>query len=342
MKLIRIVAVISVISMSSISNADVLYDVNFSSNIFSNGQVVFADGEINTPSAISSGTQQVIYDFAGLPGNWAVFNTPACGLSNADEMRFDFGGSREEIFFEADIYPENLGGSDNLFSIRIDSSTYIGLALNFHTLSNEIYLFNKAHFNVGNFQNDHTYNVKIYANGLSNFISISVNDVDHYSGPLGSSDLTAIRLSLHNWTGRATNCSITNIAASNIKIYENEGDLVNVQLLDLMFDIKNGIDTVPATGGKVKYKYSITNLDSEQYQSLSRWVYLKLPGGELYPLSKPKKMGLDPGDTFKVRKASAKLPAWLPAGDYNMTLVVVDKTSGDIYKKELVVHKTPE
>lgn len=201
--------------------ADLLYDLSFPESLFQEGGILYVDGSIQTPSSINMGTQEVRHNYAGLEGSWAIFNTPVCG--QYDQIHFDLG-SRNEIYLEASVHTSQLNGSDNNFGIHLDSTGYSARSLGFHGLGS-IRLFNYGSNNLVSFADNTTYHIQMYANASADLLTINIDGVEQYSGPLGSTDITKVRMSLSPWTGNAQNCAGSDVALSDIKIYESPDDL---------------------------------------------------------------------------------------------------------------------
>ena len=204
MKIKSLLVGLSLTSLASLANAALLYDVQFASPPNISGQKITIDPSIQTPSAIVFGEPVMHSNFAGQPGNWAVFNTPTCGVY--EQIRFDLPGDTKKISLSYDIHTQYLNSSDNNFAVLIDSTGYSGRSINFHGGNNRMYLFNSGSFFFDTFVDQRTYRMDIAADALDNSLTISVDGFQKYSGPLGSTDLKSIRMSLSPWTGAASIC----------------------------------------------------------------------------------------------------------------------------------------
>jgi hypothetical protein len=108
----------------------ILFDIDFADPLHSDGQSITIDSSINTPSIQTFGSTEMIAGYAGLEGNWAIFNQPDC--FPLDQIILELPPGLKEVHFEADVYPRNLGSSDNVFSIMTDSSGYSARSTSFH------------------------------------------------------------------------------------------------------------------------------------------------------------------------------------------------------------------
>ncbi len=317
----------SMLTVAPVTQAEILYDISLPSENYAEGQVLLATSGNDTPSRIIFGSQEVRHNYAGLNGNSVLFNTPTC--SQYDQIGFDLPDNQSEVYFEADIYTENMSGSDNAFSIFADGGT--SRSISFHGLG----MFRLFHSGVAstsmfNYSDNTEYNIKVYANGITDSFTITVNGVEEYSGILGADALTGFRLSLAPWTGAASVCGNSNIAVRNIRIYESPEDLLEdpTETFDLALSL-NSTPEVPAVGGRLKYDFVIGNLDDVAHSQI-HWLSINLPSGEQYSaLKRRREIAIQPGDYFQ-RTGGVKIPAWVPAGDYELKLVVIDSVSGEV------------
>ncbi len=322
----------SLLTLAPAVSADILYDVSLPPESFTDGQTLLATSSNDTPSRIVFGSQEVRYLYSGLDGNSIVFNTPVC--SQYDQIAFDLPDNQSEVYFEADFYTENMSGSDNAFSIFADGGT--ARSISFHGLG----MFRLFHSGVAsqslfNYSDNTEYKVKIYANGQTDSFKISVNDFEYYSGVLGADGLSGFRLSLAPWTGAASVCDNTNVAVRNIKIYESPEDLLEepTETFELDFSL-TGPAEVSSEGGRLKYDLVISNVDQVAHSQIY-WLSIALPSGDQYSVLKRRRETIIEPNNFIQRTASSKIPAWVPAGEYELKLVVVDTQTGEVKTKSL-------
>lgn len=216
-------AAIATTLISSPALSAILFDVDFSEPLHTDGQPITIDSSINTPSSQTFGSTDMIVGYAGLAGNWAIFNQSGC--TPYDQVGFDLPPGLTEVYFEADIYPQNLSPSDNTFSIFTDSTGYGARSTSFHGLGS-LQVFNWGSTNLGSFSNDQLYHLKIHASATYDSFTVEFNGAELYTSTLGSTDITSFRLSMSPWTGGATNCTSPVAAVSNILIYEAPADLL--------------------------------------------------------------------------------------------------------------------
>jgi hypothetical protein len=220
--LLTTIAVLTAL-ISSPALSAILYDVNFSEPLNTDGQAITIDSSINTPSSQLSGSTNMSVGYAGLAGNWAIFNQSSC--SPYDQVMFDLPPGLTEVYFEADVYPQSLSLSDNSFSIYTDSSNYGARTTSFHGLGN-LNVFNYGSADLGSFSNDQLYHLKIHADATFDLFTVEVDGAELYTSTLGSSDITSFRLSMAPWIGVAVDCVSPVAAVSNILVYETPDDLL--------------------------------------------------------------------------------------------------------------------
>jgi len=306
-------------------NAEVLYDVSFPSDLFSDGETVVADVTINTPSSIVFGSQEIAYGHAGQEGNWAIFNTPDCFIY--DQMEFEFHGDRHEIYVEIDIYVDGIDGSDNSFSIKLDSNGYGARGINFHGLG-RIYLFNRGSVWLSGLNDGKLYNLKLYANTNTDSFIISIDDEEVYNGVLQDTDLTSLRLTLSPRTGSATTCNESNVAVSNIKVYEFASD-VEPDTFQPSIELTSG-NVVSEEGGRIRYNIAIKNNDANSPHDHIWWIKIALPSGVDYSVKKRRPASTIAGGGVFDTSGGVTVPDWVPTGSYDLTLVVVNTENGKV------------
>ena len=154
-----------------------------------------------------------------------IFNTPTCGVR--DQIQFDLPLAQEEIYLSTNVYVEGQSGSSNAFSVHIDSTDYGARSVSFHGRGN-LSLFNFGSNNLGNYSNNRTYKLVLYANALTDVLTVNIDGEEIHSGTFGSSDITSIRLTQSPWTGAPNNCGDSTVAINNFMIFENPED-INIQ-----------------------------------------------------------------------------------------------------------------
>ena len=225
MDILRNTTIALIALASQVAKADILYDLASKNNSVPVETTLVVDSSIYTPSSINSGELKVNPDFNNFVGNWVIFNTPTCGVP--DQIQFDLPLAQKEIYISTNIYVEGQSGSSNTFSVRIDSTGYGARSFSFHGLGN-LLLFNFGSKNLGSYSNSSTYKLDLYANTLTDVLTIKIDGEEIHSGTFGSSDITSIRLSQSPWTGTPTNCGSSTVAINDFKIYEQPED-INVQ-----------------------------------------------------------------------------------------------------------------
>jgi len=223
--LLTTIAVITAF-IASPAFSEILFDIDFSEPLHTNGQPITIDSSINTPSSQFFGSTEMIVGYAGLADNWAIFNQSDC--SQYDQVWLTLPYGLNEVYFEADIYPQNLNLSDNNFAIFTDSSDYASRTISFHGLGN-LNVNNSGSIVIGNFSDDKLYHLKLHASATYDIFTVEVNGAELYSSTLGSSDITAFRLSMGPWTAAATDCTSPVAAVSNIVVYEIPEDLLSAE-----------------------------------------------------------------------------------------------------------------
>lgn len=306
-------------------NAEVLYDISFPSDLFSDGETVVADVTTNTPSSIVFGSQEIAYGHAGQEGNWAIFNTPDCFIY--DQMEFEFLGDRNEIYVQIDIYVDGIDGSDNSFGIFLDSNGYGARAIRFHGLG-RIYLFNRGSFWLSELNDGKRYNLKLHANTIKDSFIISIDDEEVYNGVLQDTDLSGLRLSLSPWTGRATTCDESIVAVSNIKVYEFASDL-EPDTFQPSIELTSG-NVVSEDGGRIRYNIAIKNNDANTPHDHIWWIKIDLPSDVDYSVKKYGPASTIGGGEVFYKSRGLTVPHWVSAGSYDLTLVVVNTESGKV------------
>ncbi|QDQ25085.1 hypothetical protein FNU76_01240 [Chitinimonas arctica] len=333
----------ALVSVATLAQAQLLFDVKFSSPPNTHGQPIVVDGSARTPSRITMGAPDMLSNFAGLPGNWGVFNTPQCNLY--DQIQFNLPAGIKSLYIDYDIYTQQLNNSENAFSLYLDSSDYGARSMTFHGKLNTISLFNKGgrYSNFGSFSDLRKYAVSIYASTTADILKINIDGSTVHDGPLGSSDLNGIRMSLSPATGAATVCNKSNIAVSNIKVYETPADLETlppVKEVDVELALQPGAPTtVPAGGGYVMHRRTIRNTHPSTARNIRYWAYTVMPNGLAYPLLPASSRTLAGGGQI-TESASFFIPAWFAGGNYVATLVGVDERSGALDSERLVFGKS--
>nr|WP_298145724.1 hypothetical protein [uncultured Pseudomonas sp.] len=338
MKIKSLLAGLSFTSLASLANATLLYDVPFASPPNISGEKVAIDASSQTPSAIVFGEPVMQSNFAGLPGNWAVFNTPTCGAY--EQIRFDLPGDTKKITLSYDIDTQYLNNSDNNFAVLIDSTGYSGRSINLHGGNNRMYLFNSGSFFFDTFVDQRTYRMDIVADVLDNSLTISVDGFQKYSGPLGSTDLKSIRMSLSPWTGAASICDRSNVAVSNIKVETPDAPVeppIEPPVVDTVTaDISlypGSPSVVGPNGGDIRFRRIVKNINDSP-SSIRYWVYAASLDGSAYPLNLPYTTTLYPGQQTNVL-GTFSVPAWFPAGQYSVRLMAVDLSNGQLVSDSL-------
>lgn len=330
---------------SSLAYSAVLYDVSFPSPPHVDGQPIIIDGTPQTPSRQNMGSVQMVSYYAGQPGNWGVFNQPSCNASY-DQIEFFLPAGQQKIYLSFDVLTTSLNNSDSAFSISLDSKDYGARSLNFHGGGNDIYLFNVANSGgrFGYFTDQQRYQITMHGDVAKNLLTISINGSQVHSGTLGSTTLTGIRMTMSPWTGRASQCSQSAAAVSNIKIYEDPADMQGPPPepnLGLEFTVRSGTtDVLPATGGYIRHNRTLFNYSGNDL-SLSYWITTELADGTRYPLLAPRTVQVAAGSSFTEPK-NFLIPAWFPAGNYKARLVVADEASGERVFSDLTFDKLAE
>ncbi|MES2820245.1 MAG: hypothetical protein V4812_14805 [Pseudomonadota bacterium] len=340
MKLKHWLPCLSLCSFISMAEAAVLFDVDFASPLNTSGQPITIDASNKTPTAIHFGSPVMQSNYAGLPGNWAIFNTPSCGPY--EQIRFNLPANTKKAYLSYDIYSESLNNSDNNFSVHIDSTDYGARSLDFHGSLNQMYVFNFGSSFLGSFVDLQKYHIDIVADAAANSLTVSVDGVQKHARAFGSTDIKSIRMNLSPWTGAASICNRTNVAISNIKIYENPEDLtqtpvVNPIAANLILS-PGASSTVGPLGGSIAYRRSVQNLSATE-RSVRYWIYASMPDGSAYPLYSPFTTGI-PAAGQTTTTSTLAIPAWFPAGSHNARIVAVDLNTGQIVTGNLPFKKT--
>jgi len=235
--LFTVVALIMLLN-SSPAFSKILFDIDFSSPLHTDGQPITIDDSINTPSNQNFGSTEMIVEYDGLDGNWSIFNQNDCWPY--DQISLELPDGLTEVYFEADVYTQNLVASENSFNIHTDSKGYGARSLDFHGAAG-LYVFNFGTTDLTNFNDGQLYHLKIHADATYDIFTVEVNGSELYSSTLGSNDITSFRLTIGPWTGIGTECSRAIAAVSNILIYETAEDLLSEPELEPEIELENEI-----------------------------------------------------------------------------------------------------
>jgi hypothetical protein len=225
MKLQKSLILTALLFASSISQAAVLYDIDFSAPLNSAGQPITIDSSINTPSGVTFGSIEMQEAFAGADANWAVFNT---SCDSSEQLFLDLPANSQSIYLSLSIYAKDLVDSDNSFRIHVDSEAYGARSISMHAGLDLWRFFNEGFStSLGEINDDTVYQLSIHADSNSNTYSATLNGSEVLSTSFGSdSYITKIRIGLSQWTGTPSNCANSNIGITNIKVYESPEDLL--------------------------------------------------------------------------------------------------------------------
>lgn len=325
--------------LASLADAALLFDVDFASPPNTPGQQIAIDASGHTPSAIIFGSPIMQPNYAGLPGNWAVFNTPSC--STYEQIKFNLPTGTKKTYLSYDIYTELLNNSDNIFSVHI-ASTGSGRSFDLHGGTNKIYVFNSGSSALGSFVDLQKYHIEIGADATANSLSVSVDGVQKYAGAFGGSDITNLSMNLAPWTGAPTNCAKSNIAIGNIKIYESPEDLVQTPVVNnigaSLYLYPGYPDSVGPMGGSIRYRRIVQNL-SATARDIRYWIYASMPNGNAYPLYSPYTASIPAAGENNVA-STLSIPAWFPAGTHSARIIAVDLSTGQMVSGSMVFRKT--
>lgn len=222
----------------------------------------------------------------------------------------------------------------------IDSTGYGARAIRLHGGGNDMSLFNSGSFPLGTFVDQQTYRMSIVADALDNSLTISVDGFQKYSGPLGSTDLKSIRMSLSPWTGAASICDRSNVAVSNIKVETPDAPVeppVEPPVVDTVTaDISlypGSPSVVGPNGGDIRFRRIVKNV-SDSPSTIRYWLYATTLDGSAYPLNLPYTATLYP-DKQSNALGTFSVPAWFPAGQYSIRLMAVDLSNGRLVSDSL-------
>lgn len=196
----------------------ILYDVDFATPLHTVGAPVTIDSSFRTPSDQTFGSTEVVSGYAGLPGNWAVFNQSVCGVY--DQLQFDMPDGLKSAYFEAEIYTENLNPSHNNFSVSTDSIGYGARSFSLLGLG-YMNVFNFGELSLGSYNDQQPLHLKIHADAHYDIFTVEINGSELYASTLGSNDISSFRLTMNASAGKGQECSQAKAAVSNIRIYES-------------------------------------------------------------------------------------------------------------------------
>jgi len=319
MLLVNLVALVQLLV-----NAELLFDISLPTDKFSDGELLIADDTIYTPSLIG-GEIEIAHGYDGQEGNWAIFHMDRC--MTREFMRF-YLDDITTLSLKFDMYYDLENGTENYFWLLMDN-TY--LTVKDMTLYAEYHLSDPLaevkertlhHFELhGDYDTD---SLIIEVDGRE------VLSAKLFTGRHGMGESPSYVFSMINFGWSLTSYSATScfghLAVSNFKIYDtlDTGD----GMLEASIVIDK-VGEVPDVGGRIKYTATIKNTYATSENGYIFWLTITLPSGLQYPVKRRSRGTLAASGVFDASKA-VKIPGWVAAGSYQLTLVVVDRQNGDI------------
>jgi len=311
--------------------AELLYDLSFLSDKFSDGAILVSDDTIHTPSSLN-GSIEIAHGYDGQEGNWAKLGTNGACKIQGDIMNFQT--SSRTISLELDIY---YGGGSSRFNIQMEPGVVV------RVYDMKLVLFDVGLFTfeteLGEMKERTRHHLEVFISWEINLLYVTLDGKNVSSGELYDDSFNVydyyeddvidiVKLEFTH-TEIQEPCDDI-VAVSNIKISDDSLEQPEPEVGMLQPSIKiTKRNEIPAEGGRIRYDAAIKSTYAKSDKDFIFYLTITLTSGLQIPVKRRHSKTLAASKVFDASRV-AKIAGWVPAGSYQLTLVVINAENGDI------------